>query len=220
MRILLYGSAFMTQLAEQALLAAGHDVVGHVPNKVCRFPGKMQSRPMPGFGDGGCYYFGPGEDIRISVLYDRLIRNGFEKTWNIHPGLLPEYGGCNTSFWALRNGEVEFGWTAHRVSEKFDKGDILTKVTFPIFPGDDPSLIFERHAFTLPSFAVHVVEMIQSFGHLQLPPQSRHIANGRKSMYYPASLMVDIQDYERRAYKWSGERIEEFVRRHNEQLQH
>ena len=51
---------------------------------------------------------------------------------NVHSSLLPKYRGANPIFWAIRNGEKEFGITAHYLNERIDEGDIILQKKIPI----------------------------------------------------------------------------------------
>ncbi len=44
---------------------------------------------------------------------------------NLHGAILPKYKGKNAGVWALINDEKRVGMTMHRISEKFDAGEIL-----------------------------------------------------------------------------------------------
>jgi len=60
-------------------------------------------------------------------------------TLNMHPGLLPEYRGLSSVWWAvLEGGEV--GATLHVVDEGIDTGPIVARRSVPVLPGDT----FER----------------------------------------------------------------------------
>ena len=68
------------------------------------------------------------------------------KIINIHPSLLPKYGGKgmygkNVYKAILKNKEEETGITVHRVNEKFDEGEIIYQSRFRIEPGDDLEMI-------------------------------------------------------------------------------
>jgi methionyl-tRNA formyltransferase len=56
---------------------------------------------------------------------------------NVHPGLLPRYGGPNPMGWALRNREHEMGMTIHRMTSEIDGGPILAQGTVPVTDEDD-----------------------------------------------------------------------------------
>ena len=51
---------------------------------------------------------------------------------NLHSSLLPKYRGANPIFWAIRNGEKEFGITVHYLNERIDEGDIILQKKIPI----------------------------------------------------------------------------------------
>lgn len=60
---------------------------------------------------------------------------------NIHPALLPKYGGKgmygdNVHKAVLVNGETESGITIHFVNEHFDEGEMIHQAKFKIEPGD------------------------------------------------------------------------------------
>lgn len=60
---------------------------------------------------------------------------------NIHPALLPKYGGKgmygdNVHKALLANGETESGITIHFVNEHFDEGETIHQAKFKIEPGD------------------------------------------------------------------------------------
>jgi phosphoribosylglycinamide formyltransferase-1 len=68
------------------------------------------------------------------------------KIINIHPALLPKYGGkgmygdkVHTAI--LENGETESGITIHFVNEKFDEGEIIHQSKFKIEPNDDLEMV-------------------------------------------------------------------------------
>lgn len=61
---------------------------------------------------------------------------------NIHPALLPKYGGKGyygdrVHAAVLAAGERESGCTVHRVDDQYDHGQILAQSTVPVLPGDD-----------------------------------------------------------------------------------
>ncbi|MBN2084889.1 MAG: phosphoribosylglycinamide formyltransferase [Anaerolineales bacterium] len=76
---------------------------------------------------------------------------------NIHPALLPKYGGYGMYGAAvhaavLAAGETETGVTIHQVDETFDHGSIIAQCKVPVQPGDTLESLAERvlrreHAF-------------------------------------------------------------------------
>lgn len=68
---------------------------------------------------------------------------------NIHPALLPKFGGKGmygqyVHEAVLQAGEVESGITIHYVDEHYDNGDTIFQTACPILPGDTPETIAQR----------------------------------------------------------------------------
>ena len=68
---------------------------------------------------------------------------------NIHPALLPKYGG--QGFYGdrvheavLAAGDTETGCTVHLVDDQYDHGGILGQKRVPVLPGDDVAALAER----------------------------------------------------------------------------
>jgi formyltetrahydrofolate-dependent phosphoribosylglycinamide formyltransferase len=68
---------------------------------------------------------------------------------NIHPGLLPEFGGpgmygMNVHRAVLEAGRKESGCTIHLVDNAYDHGRILAQARVPVLPGDSPEDLQKR----------------------------------------------------------------------------
>ncbi len=68
---------------------------------------------------------------------------------NIHPALLPRYGGKGyygdrVHQAVLEAGEKESGCTVHLVDDQYDHGRILGQQKVPVLPGDDVHTLAER----------------------------------------------------------------------------
>ena len=47
---------------------------------------------------------------------------------NLHTGILPQYRGVKSEFWALRNGDpAGIGWTLHYMTSRLDRGAIVSR---------------------------------------------------------------------------------------------
>lgn len=62
---------------------------------------------------------------------------------NIHPALLPKYGGkgmygMRVHEAVLAAGEAESGCTVHFVNERYDEGKIILQKRVPVMKGDEP----------------------------------------------------------------------------------
>jgi phosphoribosylglycinamide formyltransferase-1 len=68
---------------------------------------------------------------------------------NIHPALLPKYGGKGmygqyVHESVLNAGEVESGITVHYVDEHYDNGDIIFQTACPVLDDDTPEKLAQR----------------------------------------------------------------------------
>ena len=68
---------------------------------------------------------------------------------NIHPALLPKYGG--KGMYGMRvheavilSGDTESGITIHHVNQHYDEGQIIFQARCPVEPGDTPESLAER----------------------------------------------------------------------------
>jgi len=77
----------------------------------------------------------------IEAFYHRII--------NIHPALLPKFGGkgmygMHVHQAVMDAGETESGITIHLVDEHYDRGDILFQERVPVDPGDTAEAIQKK----------------------------------------------------------------------------
>jgi phosphoribosylglycinamide formyltransferase-1 len=77
----------------------------------------------------------------VAAYRDRIV--------NIHPALLPKYGGKgmygdNVHRAVIAAGESESGITIHLVDEHYDSGDILAQYRVPVSPDDTPASLAEK----------------------------------------------------------------------------
>jgi len=68
---------------------------------------------------------------------------------NIHPALLPKFGGKgmfghHVHQAVIASGETESGITIHYVNEKYDEGDIIFQAKCPVEPDDTPESLAAR----------------------------------------------------------------------------
>lgn len=68
---------------------------------------------------------------------------------NIHPALLPAFGGPGmygrrVHAAVLASGATESGVTVHYVDEQYDRGPIIAQRTVPVVPGDTPETLAAR----------------------------------------------------------------------------
>ena len=87
----------------------------------------------------------------LTVLSGKIIEKYADKIINLHPALLPKFGGVG--MWGhhvheavLEAGEKESGCTIHLVNGECDGGKILIQKKVPVLEGDTPDSLYERIA--------------------------------------------------------------------------
>ena len=87
----------------------------------------------------------------LTVLSGDILKNYANKIINLHPALLPKFGGVG--MWGhhvheavLAAGEIESGCTVHLVNEVCDGGEILLQKKVPVLPDDTPETLYARIA--------------------------------------------------------------------------
>lgn len=87
----------------------------------------------------------------LTVLSGKIIEKYAKKIINLHPALLPKFGGVG--MWGhfvheavLKAGEKESGCTIHLVNGECDGGKILIQKKVPVLPNDTPDTLYARIA--------------------------------------------------------------------------
>lgn len=78
----------------------------------------------------------------LLLMPERIVQSFPGKIVNIHPALLPSYGGKGMYGKAVHqavkaNQETKTGITVHYVNEAYDDGQIIEQVTCPLSPAND-----------------------------------------------------------------------------------
>ena len=81
---------------------------------------------------------------------------------NIHPSLLPRFGGqgmygLNVHKAAIASGERSTGITIHLVDDEYDHGPELASRKVPVLKGDTPEVLAERVQAAEPEFYVEIL---------------------------------------------------------------
>ncbi len=96
----------------------------------------------------------------------RLPERWYGRVMNIHPALLPKYGGRgffghHVHEAVLAAGDAESGCTVHFANNEYDAGPIILQRKVPVLPGDRPDAlaarVFEQECIAYP-------EAIRLFG--------------------------------------------------------
>lgn len=93
---------------------------------------------------------GAGAELIVCAGWDRVLKPEFVKQFegriiNVHPSLLPAFGGgLHAIEEALRYGVKVTGCTVHFVTEKVDEGPIISQAAVPVLPDDVVETLAER----------------------------------------------------------------------------
>ena len=101
-----------------------------------------------------CYQAAEKAGAEVICLCGWLKKLAVPARWegrilNIHPGLLPQFGGpgmygMHVHQAVLAAGEAESGATVHLVDGEYDHGRILQQLRVPVLPGDTPEDLQKR----------------------------------------------------------------------------
>ena len=112
-----------------------------------------------------------GIDFIVLAGFLWLVPQNILRTWsnrivNIHPALLPKYGGkgmygARVHQAVIEAGEKESGISIHYVNEKYDEGKIIFQESFKILLDDTADSIAERiHVLEHKHFPVVIEKLI------------------------------------------------------------
>ncbi|HEY1207784.1 MAG TPA: phosphoribosylglycinamide formyltransferase [Terracidiphilus sp.] len=93
-----------------------------------------------------------GAELVLLIGYMRIVSDQFVNTWrgkllNVHPSLLPAFGGLmnlKVHEAVLAAGVSETGCTIHQVTEEVDVGPIVLQKRCPVLPGDTAEILQSR----------------------------------------------------------------------------
>ncbi len=88
-------------------------------------------------------------DLVVLAGFMRILTEGFVQHYsgrllNIHPSLLPSFGGLDTHARAIEAGCKVAGATVHFVTPALDHGPIVAQAVVPVLPSDTPDTLAER----------------------------------------------------------------------------
>jgi hypothetical protein len=153
MKILIYGSTYFTEVIVNKIKDK-FDLIGYIPSKNPIFPGNIDLKIV----NEEVEY-----DIGLCLQYDGKIKDN-EKCFNLHTGLLPDYGGCDIFLHTLINKELYQGLTFHKITDKFDYGPIVSKITYPVFKNDTALTLYKRLCLLAPEFAENSIYLLKNIG--------------------------------------------------------
>lgn len=162
--------------AEPALLIANRDC------KALAFAAEhgLEARIIPTVGEAGA----AADEVQLAALHaagaDLVILSGYlrklgprvlaafaGRILNIHPALLPDFGGegmygRRVHEAVIASGAKESGATVHYVDGEYDHGDILAQAPVPVLPGDTAEALEARVMAIEPALFVKTLAKILS----------------------------------------------------------
>ena len=100
---------------------------------------------------------------------DSLLEDYPNRMINIHPSLLPKFGGkgmygSRVHEAVLAAGEQESGITIHYVNGNYDEGAVIRQAKCPVLPDDTPDTLASRvHGLEYEYFPVVIEELMEKF---------------------------------------------------------
>ena len=160
-KILIYGSAHLTE--ETCNLLKNHyDLVGYIPSVNPVIAGNID---LP-IVDENIQH-----DIKLSLQYNKRITN-IENAYNVHTGLLPSWGGVDILYHTIKDRKESYifeqGLTFHKMSDDFDYGPIISKVTYPVYEDDTMVDLYDRITKCFPSFVLSGLKLLESLDEHQV----------------------------------------------------
>lgn len=85
----------------------------------------------------------------MSKISDSLLKVYPGKIINIHPALLPKFGGkgmygIHVHKAVIAEAEAQSGITIHYINEHYDEGEIIFQTSCPVYSTDTPETLAER----------------------------------------------------------------------------
>lgn len=183
MKILFMGTPDFAVPSLEALIGAGHTIVGAFtqPDKPKNRGMKMQAPPVkvcaqshaiPVFQptklrDGAALETiqGLAPDLIVVAAYGRILPQeilDYPKLGciNVHSSLLPKYRGAAPIHWSILNGDQETGVTIMHMALALDAGDIISQAVTPIDPDETVEQLHDRLAKIGADLLVKTVEQI------------------------------------------------------------
>lgn len=107
----------------------------------------------------------------MRMLPVEVLHRYHNRIFNIHPALLPRYGGrgmygIHVHEAVIAAGDTVTGVTIHRVDEAYDQGEIVAQTEVPVVAGDTPETLAARvlereHTFLVETLARIVAREIR-----------------------------------------------------------
>lgn len=108
-----------------------------------------------------------GADTLVSFCYGRIFGPKFlalfDRTFNIHPSLLPKYRGCAPIYQTILNGDRKGGITIQEIALEVDSGDIVNTMEYELDGHENCCSLDERVSQMAAELAGRTFSDIDSF---------------------------------------------------------
>ena len=151
-KILILGSTYLTQLIVDRLQQSKYELVGYVESR---------RTPVSGNIDLPIVDFNVEYDIALCLQYDKFIPNP-KNIYNLHTGLLPNYGGLDILRHTVKEGAVEQGMTFHKMGKTYDYGPIISKITYPVIDTDTVKDLYFKQCSIAPNFVLSCLKLLEA----------------------------------------------------------
>lgn len=185
LKVLFMGTPEFAAESLEAVIAAGHQVVGVVtqPDKPVGRGGKVKFSPVKDVAMAhGLPVFQPkrvrrpeaiaelkalGSDVTVVVAFGQILsKEALEisplGSINVHGSLLPRWRGAAPIHRAVMAGDAETGVTTMWMDEGMDTGDMCLVARTPILPEDTAGTIHDRLAVMGAKLLVHTLELVEA----------------------------------------------------------
>lgn len=101
----------------------------------------------------------------MRMLHISILEKYNNRIFNIHPALLPKFGGkgmygINVHTAVVEAKETETGVTIHRVNAEYDSGEVVAQIKVPVLENDTPEVLAARVLEREHEFLVEVISDI------------------------------------------------------------
>lgn len=201
MRIVFMGTPDYAVASLEALVQAGHDVVGVFtqPDRPKGRGGRMQAPPaklcaqqhgIPVFqpqrlrADGIADLRALRPDLCVTAAFGQILSQEALDipplgTVNVHASLLPRYRGSAPINWCIIKGESATGVTTMMTDRGIDTGDILLQRSLDILPQETAGELTPRLA------QLGAALLVETLAAIQRGDCPRQAQDGQQSSYYP-----------------------------------
>lgn len=199
MRVVFMGTPAFAVCSLQALMEAGHQIVGvfSQPDRpVGRHHNKLQPTPVKECAQShGIPVFQPEklrDETALSILkeldpelivvaaYGRILPDDIlalpaKGCINIHSSLLPKYRGSAPINWAILNGERETGVTIMYMAHDLDAGDVILQRATRISKIEDAAALYDRLALMGGELLLEAVAQIEAGTAVRIPQDPEQV---------------------------------------------